>query len=533
MGEVYLAEDTKLHRKVAIKLLPQESQADEQARKRLIREARAAARLDHPNICAIHEVNDQAERSYIVMQYVDGETLADRLRRKPLTLFEALDIAIQTADALSEAHLQGIIHRDIKPQNILVNTRGQVKVLDFGLAKSQGNLFADSEAETEINLTSPGVIMGSVPYLSPEQARAEMMDARSDIFSFGTVVYEIVTGRHPFRNDSAAATIAAILMREPPPLKDLNPSLPTEMERIISKTIRKDKDRRYQTMKEVVIDLTSLRDEIILKDIPHQFLQPTINEKTIPGQIDLSSLVQTNQISGIKTDEVSHSITAKLNNILSQIKRHKRRALILTASVILLMSIGFASYKILKKDRSKNVENAKVEAPNDNTNENRIRKSETDADNPKKVIPTDIRKKMDAAIDKLLPFGSSNKNKATIYVQTKHDLTSSGLIIQRGDRILVTASGLITLNNSNGQKSGPEGIPLDDPKKLMRSQPTGALIAIIGADNKDFIFIGNSANFISKHEGLLFLGINEGNLSDNEGDYEVSIEVQRARKRKR
>jgi serine/threonine protein kinase len=189
MGEVYLAEDTQLNRKVAIKLLPEALIADEQAGKRLIREARAAATLDHPNICSIHEVGQDVGRTFIVMQYVEGETLATRLARKPMELQESLSVALQVSEALSEAHSRGIIHRDIKPQNIMLTPRGHVKVLDFGLAKvAQTELSTDSEAVTQSLLTEPGTIMGTVQYMAPEQVKGETLDARSDIFSFGVLL---------------------------------------------------------------------------------------------------------------------------------------------------------------------------------------------------------------------------------------------------------------------------------------------------------------------------------------------------------
>src|SRR6266851_4139871 len=219
MGEVYLAEDTKLNRKVAIKFILASSTADEQAQKRLIREAQAAAKLDHPNICAVYEVGQQDNVSFIVMQYVEGQTLATRLQGKPLGLGDTLNISIQIAGALSAAHSQGIIHRDIKSQNIIFNSEGQLKVLDFGLVKvlKRGGPL-DSEAETEALLSVSGNIMGTPAYISPEQVRGETLDARTDIFSFGSVLYEMISGRHPFAEASSAATLSAILTTEPAPL---------------------------------------------------------------------------------------------------------------------------------------------------------------------------------------------------------------------------------------------------------------------------------------------------------------------------
>src|SRR5213083_616858 len=194
MGEVYLAQDAKLDRKVAIKFLPESLVADEKARTRLVREARAAAKLDHPNICSIYEVSEDEGRSFIVMQHVEGETLDSRMKHKSLDLSESLSIVSQVADALAEAHAHGIVHRDIKPANIIVTPRGKVKVLDFGLAKIvSGEVAVDPEAETSMLLTQTGVVMGTAPYMSPEQLRAEQLDGRSDIFSYGTVLYEIVS----------------------------------------------------------------------------------------------------------------------------------------------------------------------------------------------------------------------------------------------------------------------------------------------------------------------------------------------------
>lgn len=259
MGEVYLAEDTRLDRKVAIKFLPPESVGDERAKKRLLREAQAAAKLDHPNICAIHEVGEADSRNFIVMQYVEGETLASRLERKPFELSEALALAIQIADALSEAHARGVIHRDIKPANIVLTARGQVKVMDFGLAKviTDPNQ-VQSEAITAAFVTEPGVIVGTVPYMSPEQVQGEALDARSDIFSFGAVLYEMVGGHKPFAGKSAAATFSAILSSDPPPLTRFVPDVPPELVRITRKCLEKNRERRYQSMRDVLTDLENL-----------------------------------------------------------------------------------------------------------------------------------------------------------------------------------------------------------------------------------------------------------------------------------
>ena len=259
MGEVFLAEDTQLGRKVAIKFLPAEVASDEHARQRLLREARTAATLDHPNICAIYEVGEDAGRSFIVLQYIEGETLAARLKRQLPDLREALAIAAQVADALNEAHARGIIHRDIKPENIMLTTRGQVKVLDFGLAK----VMQDSTiigADTASMFSTPGTVVGTVPYMSPEQVRCEALDGRSDIFSFGTVLYELLSGRRPFEAKSTAEIISAILTVDPPPISrsSLGHSGRGE-ERLIRKCLEKDAAQRYQTMGDLIPDLQQIR----------------------------------------------------------------------------------------------------------------------------------------------------------------------------------------------------------------------------------------------------------------------------------
>src|ERR1039457_5450014 len=261
MGEGYLAEDKQLCRKVALKILPREVATDERAKQRLLREAKTAATLDHPNICAIYEVGQEGDHSFIVLQYIEGETLATRLKRHLPDLREALAIAAQVADALNEAHVRGIIHRDIKPENIMLTKRDQVKVLDFGLAK----VLRDSsiiEADTASMLSIPGMVMGTVPYMSPEQVRGEALDCRSDIFSFGTVLYELLSGRRPFEAKSSAQVVSAILTAEPPPISrsSLGHSGCGE-EELIRKCLEKDAALRYQTMGDLISDLQQIRRE--------------------------------------------------------------------------------------------------------------------------------------------------------------------------------------------------------------------------------------------------------------------------------
>jgi eukaryotic-like serine/threonine-protein kinase len=263
MGQVYLAEDTELGRRVALKVLPPDSTADEHARKRLLREARAAAALDHPHICSVYEVGDAGGQRYIAMQYVEGETLDAMLRRSPVPIDGALGIAADIADALGDAHAHGVIHRDIKPSNVMITPRGQAVVVDFGLAKT--GLTGGSEAATASALSAPGAVLGTIPYMSPEQVRGEALDGRSDIFSLGVVLYELLTGQRAFADSSAAAIASAILTRDPPPLARFAPDVPAELERIVAKTLRKDADARYQTAKDLLIDLRTLRDERVFQ----------------------------------------------------------------------------------------------------------------------------------------------------------------------------------------------------------------------------------------------------------------------------
>ena len=294
MGEVYLAEDLQLNRQVAVKILPSDSAFDPSAGKRLIREARAAAALDHPNIGSIYEVGDADGYKFIVMQYLRGETLAERIARGPIPAAEAVEIAIQIADALSAAHAHGVVHRDIKPSNVMIDAQRNVKVLDFSLAKRSA---ANFEESVESLFSQPGMIFGTIAYMSPEQARGHPIDFRTDIWSFGVVVYEMLTGRTPFPGATTSDKLAAILRSDVPPMDVDGVRIPAKLEYIVRKALEKNVADRYRNIDEMLFDLKSLPLEM-LRDAGSKMVsadRPLSMETTLPH--------------GLLTGEIERAVT--------------------------------------------------------------------------------------------------------------------------------------------------------------------------------------------------------------------------------
>jgi serine/threonine protein kinase/Tol biopolymer transport system component len=347
MGEVYLAEDRRLSRKVALKILPVSFTKERDRLRRFEQEARAASALNHPNIITIYEILKSNETHVIATEFVEGFTLRQRLTESPPSLTESILIAIQIADALAAAHAAGIIHRDIKPENVMLRPDGYVKVLDFGLAKlaEQATAVAADEALTKQLRTGSGMVIGTAGYMSPEQARGREVDARSDIFSLGALLYEMVTQRRPFEGETPSDTLAAILKTNPPPISQVVPETPPELARMVNKALRKDREERYQVVKELLIDLRALKQDLDFqaKMGSASFDNSPIPEKTAPVS---SALIKAPQ-----TGEIRNAISTITESLTIEIKRHKAGAAVALGLVILAIAGGgLGLYKLLHRN---------------------------------------------------------------------------------------------------------------------------------------------------------------------------------------
>jgi eukaryotic-like serine/threonine-protein kinase len=349
MGEVYLAQDKRLNRKVALKLLPASFTKDNDRLRRFEQEARAASALNHPNIITIYEIRDYNSTHLIATEFVEGETLRQRLKGSALSQSEALNIAIQVSDALSAAHKAGIIHRDIKPENIMLRPDGYVKVLDFGLAKlsERAPPAVAAEAPTIQVRTGSGIVIGTAGYMSPEQARGLLVDERSDIFSLGAVIYEMVARRKPFAGDTPSDTLAAILKTEPPPLSRITSGVPPELIRIVTKALRKDREERYQVVKDLWLDLKALKQELDFQEKLERSVGPEDNgavaAKTREAEAASSSLAP-------QTTEARNAINTITESLSIEIKRHKVGTAVALLSIVLVVAAGaFGIYKLLNR----------------------------------------------------------------------------------------------------------------------------------------------------------------------------------------
>ena len=353
MGEVYLARDTFLDRKVALKILPANTAADDESMRRFVQEAKAASALNHPNILTIYEIEETRSTRFIATEFIEGETLRKVMKTTRLQINRVLEVAIQVADALTAAHEAGIVHRDIKPENIMLRRRDSyVKVLDFGLAKLTEPVdeSVDLEAATKAQIvTEPGVVWGTVQYMSPEQARGLTVDARTDIFSFGVVLYEMLAGSAPFKGETKTDILAAILDKEPLPLAHYSREVPEMLEWIVTKALRKSRAERYQTARELLTDLRTLKQRLEFAAEQERSVPPGTRSE----QLGSTTEKETARDITPSTDQQSHPVTSA-EYLVTEVKRHKGGVILIVTAVIISVAAVFFGLKYLRRNQLTN-----------------------------------------------------------------------------------------------------------------------------------------------------------------------------------
>ncbi|MGH9968149.1 MAG: protein kinase domain-containing protein [Pyrinomonadaceae bacterium] len=356
MGEVYLAQDTKLDRTVALKVLHADVAASEQSMGRFVQEAKTASGLNHPNIITIYEIDQAGSVWFIATEMIEGKTLREVLAKTNLTILEALDVAIQVASALVAAHEAGIVHRDIKPENLMLRRDGILKVLDFGLAKLTGGVWkskVSSEAATVVE-TLPGMVLGTAGYMSPEQARGSDVDQRTDIWSLGVTLYEMLIGRNPFAQETPSDVIAAVLRSQPPPLSSLRPELPLELERIVAKALEKNRDERYQGIKDLLVDLRRLKKQLEFQTELESFNSSRDSEADYVGSGIGQYVTKTADGVVQRTATIQAAQTlSSAEYIVNNLKRHKRYVILgLTLFAVAAIAAGYGLYKLALRNRA-------------------------------------------------------------------------------------------------------------------------------------------------------------------------------------
>jgi serine/threonine-protein kinase len=443
MGEVYLAIDNSLERNTAIKILPGNVAQDEERMQRFVREAKSASALNHPNIITIYEIGETDNTHFIATEYIEGETIRERLKGTTINFKSGLEIAIQVASALDAAHRAGIVHRDIKPENVMIRPDGFVKILDFGIAKlseapavAGGSNVNDSESKTAINAhTSPGMIIGTAAYMSPEQAQGKAVDARSDIFSFGVMLYEMLAGKPPFGGENAMDVIGSILNKEPVPLSRQTPEVPHEIERIINKALRRDREERYQTAKDLLVDLKDVKQDLEFQNKLEGTSAPGALETKTPG-------------SNATPSPIDQHTTSSAEYIVSEIKQHKR-GFAIGLAILLLAAVG-AGVRFLS-NRPANLTNIESIAVMPFVNESGNADSEYLSDGMTETLISSLSQLPRLSVkarSSVFRYKGKDINPQTVGNELSVQAVLLGRVIQRGDQLTLRLE-LVDARNEN------------------------------------------------------------------------------------